>query len=368
MGRMVDPKTSVECEQKKKRFAFDLRLLFYVVSLFAAGMAFSISSIGFTLFVLFFWGCCFAAVQSANPRQKLWFVAFGFLFLPCLIGMLLPAVSQVREAARRTACANNMRQVGLSLLNYESANGSFPKAINGTGQNQYSWRIEVLPYLEQQKFAQAYDKNQPWYSTKNMQWAQNRLESWSCPSRSHGPKTPYKLVTGPGTVFEDGESPTIAKITDGTSNTIILIEDHTAPVFLSDPNGDIHIDDAVELLSQLNKENCLHRHEGTFTTSYVGTHVVLADGSIRTVRFGAESEQIRRAFLCTDGLPVEQDVGELGERIVVVKWGAVVLVGIYGILIVLPIFPLIRQCRQNKQSTIQVKAADDEVETNLRIP
>ena len=85
-----------------------------------------------------------------------------------LIGMLLPAVQQVREAARRTTCKNNLRQLGLSLHNYESAQQRFPEGylyISGSdygSQTGYSvsagdanylghaWGTLVLPYLEQQ--------------------------------------------------------------------------------------------------------------------------------------------------------------------------------------------------------------------------
>jgi prepilin-type N-terminal cleavage/methylation domain-containing protein len=73
-----------------------------------------------------------------------------------LIGMLLPAVQQVREAARRTACANNIRQIGLALMNYESAQQDFPPGWR-TGNNTvfvdepgWGWSAYLLPYIEQQ--------------------------------------------------------------------------------------------------------------------------------------------------------------------------------------------------------------------------
>ena len=83
-----------------------------------------------------------------------------------LIGMLLPAVQQVREAARRTECLNNLRQTGLAAINFESGRMHFPTqgAINGSffqggldrptrGAENFSWIFQVLPFMEQQNLA-----------------------------------------------------------------------------------------------------------------------------------------------------------------------------------------------------------------------
>lgn len=74
-----------------------------------------------------------------------------------LVGLLLPAVQMAREAARRTQCNNNMRQIALAAFNYESARGQFPvnhvgpSSNSGAGQDRgyYSWLCTLLPYLEQ---------------------------------------------------------------------------------------------------------------------------------------------------------------------------------------------------------------------------
>ena len=75
-----------------------------------------------------------------------------------LIGMLLPAVQSVREAARRTQCANKQRQLGLAVLNYESAHQLFPvnqvgagesDGMGGFGPGYYSWLVPLLPFVEQ---------------------------------------------------------------------------------------------------------------------------------------------------------------------------------------------------------------------------
>lgn len=78
-----------------------------------------------------------------------------------LIGMLLPAVQQVREAARRIQCGNNVRQIGLALMNYESANMRFPSGWTTVSDFQpleepgWGWSAEILPFIEQNNvFAQ----------------------------------------------------------------------------------------------------------------------------------------------------------------------------------------------------------------------
>ncbi len=92
-----------------------------------------------------------------------------------LIGMLLPAVQQVREAARRTQCANNLRQTVLAMHNYESAHGVFPPGKNDAGTlnkrtakpiwprpsdptlgRQYAWGIFILPFIEQNNLSSVF--------------------------------------------------------------------------------------------------------------------------------------------------------------------------------------------------------------------
>ena len=119
-----------------------------------------------------------------------------------LIGMLLPAVQQVREAARRTTCANNARQLSLSMLNYESALGEFPPGLrcdtpadsagiiqDASWKTLWSWGTFVLPYMEQNNL---YDVLNPRERTpqqfKNADLAnftaamQSELPGFRCPS------------------------------------------------------------------------------------------------------------------------------------------------------------------------------------------
>src|SRR5262245_26514802 len=76
-----------------------------------------------------------------------------------LIGLLLPAVQKVREAAQRTQCQNNFKQIGLAFHNYENNFGNFPPAYTITTNpvNSHAWGAYLLPYLEQTALAQRYD-------------------------------------------------------------------------------------------------------------------------------------------------------------------------------------------------------------------
>ena len=77
-----------------------------------------------------------------------------------LIGMLLPAVQQVREAARRSACSNNLRQASLAILNYESAHQEFPEGnFNAIRPVGHAFFVLALPFMEQNNLADQYDVN-----------------------------------------------------------------------------------------------------------------------------------------------------------------------------------------------------------------
>lgn len=118
-----------------------------------------------------------------------------------LIGMLLPAVQSVREAARRISCSNNMRQIGLAVLNYESATGEFPvnqvgpgRPLNSTsefGSGYYSWLVPILPYVEQNNVFDLVnhdinngDSNTYWMSENhpNAEAAGTLIDIFLCPS------------------------------------------------------------------------------------------------------------------------------------------------------------------------------------------
>src|SRR5262249_6748922 len=103
-----------------------------------------------------------------------------------LIGLLLPAIQKVREAANRASCTNNLKQIGLALHNHHDARGTLPPGGMQTGQNGtpcYSnWAIEILPYRGQQALYQQYNQLLLNTDPVNRLVGQQRVKTYECPS------------------------------------------------------------------------------------------------------------------------------------------------------------------------------------------
>jgi prepilin-type N-terminal cleavage/methylation domain-containing protein/prepilin-type processing-associated H-X9-DG protein len=103
-----------------------------------------------------------------------------------LIGLLLPAVQSAREAARRMSCQNNLRQIGIGFHNYNVSKGFFPTNVSGNGARHY-WVAQILPYLEEDPLAGIYDYTVACTDIKNREAVQHALSFMSCPSTPGGP-------------------------------------------------------------------------------------------------------------------------------------------------------------------------------------
>ena len=106
-----------------------------------------------------------------------------------LIGLLLPAVQSAREAAQRSSCSNNVRQIALGALNYESAQQRYPSSGEGVNfsngadcLNVNSFFVQVLPYIEEAAIASKWNMKQPYWSPNNVSMATAQIKAFMCPS------------------------------------------------------------------------------------------------------------------------------------------------------------------------------------------
>ena len=194
-----------------------------------------------------------------------------------LIGLLLPAVQKIREAANRMKCQNNLKQIGLGLHNYQATNGFFPPGaitdattvaakqvrlkVGVPNPTLHSWTVFILPYIEQDNLYRMYDFGVNWYDPANQPVRETQLALMVCPSTPGGknrfaqrtingvsaraaagdyaPDNAYatKLealglvdpTVNPNGVLQVNAVYSIPEISDGTSNTSVIAEDAGRP-------------------------------------------------------------------------------------------------------------------------------------------
>jgi prepilin-type processing-associated H-X9-DG protein len=194
--------------------------------------------------------------------------------IPVLIALLLPAVQAAREAARRAQCTNNLKQIGLAMHNYHSVNGTFPPAAicDASGKPLLSWRVAILPYLEQESLYNQFHLNEPWDSPHNKLLIAQIPPTFRCPSESNvqDASTTYEVIVDPRSMFTgDPLGVELKTVTDGTSNTLLVVEAGT-PVSWSQPE-DLSLSSRAPMLGMGSK------HPG-------GLNALMADGSVRFIK------------------------------------------------------------------------------------
>jgi len=220
------------------------------------------------------------------------------------VALLLPAVQASREAARRMQCANHLKQIVLALHNHHDAISGLPPlyTIDANGKPLHSWRVQILPFLEQQALFEAIRHNEPWDSEHNKQFHDRMPAMYKCPSNPNNGCcysaiagqvfTPARETrTGGGSLFLANN--TFAVITDGTSNTLAVIE-AKEPFNWMDPTADISLD---ELAKGINAGRAGSYHTG-------GCNCALFDGSVRFLAQPIPGEMLRNFARPNSGVPL----------------------------------------------------------------
>jgi prepilin-type processing-associated H-X9-DG protein len=207
-------------------------------------------------------------------------VAFVLLW-----GMLMPSLSTPQFSVRRSQCQNNLKMLILAVHNFEAASKCFPQTAgtngNGSAQYPYSWRIAILPYIEQQALYDQYRFDEPWDSAHNSELASLMPKEFRCPSHAKKPvdySTSYLALTGAGTLFPEDRPGKIridARI--GLSNMIALIECPEKRVHWMKPD-DISLDEAIALYSPNARTPPASNHKG-------GCNSAWGDGSVTFLSF-----------------------------------------------------------------------------------
>jgi type II secretory pathway pseudopilin PulG len=212
-----------------------------------------------------------------------------------LVALLLPAVQAAREAARRAQSMNNLKQIALAMHMYHDTHQTFPPraTYSSDGKPLLSWRVHLLPFLGQETLYQQFHLDEPWDSPHNRQFIEQMPAIYRNPSaRASSSQATYLVPAGKGAIFEGKEGTPMRKITDGTSNTLLVVEvNESAAVVWTKPDDLIF--DANKPLAGLGAA-----HAGGFL-------VALADGSVRFISATIDPRLFLKLLMMADGQRVE---------------------------------------------------------------
>jgi hypothetical protein len=233
------------------------------------------------------------------PKQRRWFIVLLILFglAGVIIALLIPAVDAARERAVRLQCPNNIKQLCFAFHSYHNVHGSFPPAytVDDDGKPLHSWRVLILPYIDQRELYDKIRLNEPWDSEYNQQFHDIQMKVFQCSSSPRRvslvrkirnvvvkndelrrmANCDYSVVIGEGTFFSSSKEITLDGIADGIDNTILIVE-RMVPVNWMDPNNEIRFEVArVGVNRNLFGIGSKHGRMGTF-----GAFVGFANGYV----------------------------------------------------------------------------------------
>ncbi|MDO5582312.1 MAG: DUF1559 domain-containing protein, partial [Planctomycetia bacterium] len=207
---------------------------------------------------------------------------------------LAPSIMGAVNSASRIQCTNNLKQLGIALHNFIDSNSEKlppPYLVDEDNKPLHSWRTLILPYIEQSGLYDQIRLNEPWDSEWNSQFHDKMPAVFGCPEYKEDnkkgithyalivdEKTPFyrpAIIKNTGKDFDLKPCSSLANITDGTSNTLAIVEQKRGCCWM-DPSGDMKFEFLENGVNGSEEDGLGSKHEG-------GVNVLIMDGSVRFI-------------------------------------------------------------------------------------
>jgi len=293
---MSEAEQAPAAEEGKRPFQFGLRSMFVVTFVWAVlcAMAFTFGLLPVAYGCVVVCSGC-ATVYALYRKRYNWAGLLVFTFF--LFSCIMPGIQGASSSNGRHRCMNNLKQIGLALTVYHDRHGRFPPAYvaDESGKPMHSWRVLLLPFLEEKGLYDAYNFDEPWDGPNNSKLHEYIASCYRCPtetrdeSAANATDTSYVVVVGPGTMFP-GEAPVVMRdIRDGLSRTIMVVEIADSGIHWMEPR-DLHV---VQMAPDINAK----AGQGVSSRHGTGAIVLFADGHVEYIDRQSHTPQQVQALL-----------------------------------------------------------------------
>ncbi len=219
---------------------------------------------------MFVWGLRLNNQSGLTGSGCLIASASLLMFLLCSTG------TGARPAHLRNDCQNNLQQIGLALLNYHDKFQTLPPffSTDQSGKLLHSWRTVLLPDIEEAQLYTQFALDKPWNHPLNKLPTQATVSVYQCSADSSltTVDTSYVAIIGPGTAWSPGHATKLTEITDGPSNTILLVEMHNSGIAWAEPR-DLDLNNLPPGITSQNLLTSLANHSGIVNALFADGHV-----------------------------------------------------------------------------------------------
>jgi prepilin-type processing-associated H-X9-DG protein len=197
------------------------------------------------------------------------------------------------RGGRRDQCENNLRNIGLALLDYTKAHGELPPVctLDTDGAPLQSWRTLLLPHLEFSNLFDTINLSKRWDDALNQKSTAVPVCFFYCPSNllyydETGAYTSYVAVIGPGTAWQPGHAVNLSEIKDNPHDTLLLVEMKDSGIKWAEPR-DLDLDNLPRGITKENLLKRLSNHPGGFNALFADGHVEFIPDTIPWSQFEA---------------------------------------------------------------------------------